>query len=99
MGNGGCHDVMEVVQVGREGSRHVVGEAEMHGGDMGRVSGGPGRLDGAVGLGARSPYIGVGRGRAAGGVRARGKRVGAGGLSERGEVAQGHRCGAHGGEG
>ena len=59
---------MEVVQVGHEGSRRVVGEVEMCGGDMGHVGGGPGRMDGAMELEASRPYAGVGCGRAAGGV-------------------------------
>ena len=91
--------MMEVVQVGREGSRHVVGEAEMHGGDMGHIGGGPGRVDGAMELGASRPYDSVEHGRAAGGVQAWGKRVGGGGPSERGAAAQGHRCGVRGSEG
>ena len=99
VGNGGCHDMMEVVRVGHEGSRRVVVEAEMCGGDMGCVGEGPGCADGAVELGASCLYIGVGRGCVAGGVRVWEKQVGSGGLSKRGEVAQGHGCGACGGEG
>ena len=84
VGNGGCHDVIEVVQVGREGSRCVVGGAETHGGDMGCVSGQPGHMDRAMELGAGRPYINVGCGHAAGGVRAWGKQVGSGEPSEYG---------------
>ena len=72
------------------------GEAKTHGGALRRVGEGPGHVDGAmedgthwgelgVGHGA-SPYVGVGRGHAMGGVRAQGKRVGSGGPSEHGDT-------------